>query len=76
MRREVIQNGPLLAQAQAYGGLVYVSGQVGIDKITGQLVPGGIEEQVRCGLLPACDVQVKMRRGVLTTEARIECASS
>jgi reactive intermediate/imine deaminase len=35
------------AQAIRSGGLVYTSGQIGIDPATGALVPGGIEAQTR-----------------------------
>ena len=35
------------AQAISSGGLVYTSGQIGIDPATGALVPGGIEAQTR-----------------------------
>lgn len=35
------------AQAIRAGGLVYTSGQIGIDPATGALVPGGIEAQTR-----------------------------
>jgi reactive intermediate/imine deaminase len=35
------------SQAVAAGGMVFLSGQVGLDPATGQLVPGGIEAQAR-----------------------------
>jgi len=35
------------AQAIRAGGLVYTSGQIGMDPATGALVPGGIEAQTR-----------------------------
>ncbi|BCX04677.1 MAG: reactive intermediate/imine deaminase [Candidatus Roseilinea sp.] len=38
------------AQAIVAGGLVFCSGQVPIDPATGELVPGGIEEQTHRSL--------------------------
>jgi len=35
------------SQAVAAGGMVFLSGQVGLDPATGQLVPGGIEAEAR-----------------------------
>lgn len=35
------------SQGVRLGNLVYTSGQVALDPATGQLVPGGIEEQTR-----------------------------
>jgi 2-iminobutanoate/2-iminopropanoate deaminase len=35
------------SQAVRSGDLVFTSGQIGLDPDTGQLVPGGIREQVR-----------------------------
>lgn len=35
------------SQAIAYQGLVFVSGQLPLDPVTGKMVDGGIEEQVR-----------------------------
>lgn len=35
------------SQAVAAGGMVFLSGQVGLDPETGQLVPGGIEAEAR-----------------------------
>ncbi|HEU0224028.1 MAG TPA: RidA family protein [Steroidobacteraceae bacterium] len=35
------------SQAVAAGGMVFLSGQVGLDPATGELVPGGIEAQAR-----------------------------
>jgi 2-iminobutanoate/2-iminopropanoate deaminase len=35
------------SQAVVSGGLVYCSGQVGLDPATGQLVPGGVAPQTR-----------------------------
>ena len=53
MRRQPVETpqapkaiGPY-AQAIRAGGLVYTSGQIGIDPATGALVPGGIEAQTR-----------------------------
>ncbi len=53
MRRQPVETpqapkaiGPY-AQAIRSGGLVYTSGQIGIDPATGALVPGGIEAQTR-----------------------------
>ena len=36
-----------LSQATTFGDLVFVSGQVGIDPTTGDVVPGGFEAQTR-----------------------------
>jgi 2-iminobutanoate/2-iminopropanoate deaminase len=38
------------SQAVAAGGFLYVSGQVGLDPGSGELVAGGIEEQTRRAL--------------------------
>ena len=53
MRRQPVETpqapkaiGPY-AQAIRAGGLVYTSGQIGMDPATGALVPGGIEAQTR-----------------------------
>lgn len=35
------------SQAVAAGGAVYLSGQVGLDPATGEMVEGGVEEQTR-----------------------------
>lgn len=35
------------SQAVRYGGLLFLSGQVGIDPATGKLVDGGVEAQAR-----------------------------
>ncbi|HEY7754103.1 MAG TPA: RidA family protein [Steroidobacteraceae bacterium] len=35
------------SQAVAAGGMVFLSGQVGLDPASGQLVPGGIEAEAR-----------------------------
>jgi 2-iminobutanoate/2-iminopropanoate deaminase len=35
------------SQAVVSGGLVYTSGQIGLDPRTGELAPGGVEEQTR-----------------------------
>jgi len=35
------------SQAVAAGGAIYLSGQVGLDPATGQLVAGGIEDEAR-----------------------------
>jgi reactive intermediate/imine deaminase len=35
------------SQAVAAGGAVYLSGQIGLDPASGELVPGGIEAQAR-----------------------------
>lgn len=35
------------SQAVAYKGLVFVSGQLPLDPVTGKMVEGGIDEQVR-----------------------------
>lgn len=35
------------SQAIAAGGMVFLSGQVGLDPVTGQLVEGGIEAEAR-----------------------------
>lgn len=35
------------SQAMAAGNLVFTSGQVGLDPVTGNLVPGGIETETR-----------------------------
>lgn len=35
------------SQASVLGNLVFVSGQLGIDPATGQLVEGGVQEQTR-----------------------------
>ncbi len=35
------------SQAVVLGGLVFCSGQIAIDPATGELVPGGVEEQTR-----------------------------
>ncbi len=35
------------SQAIVHAGLVYCSGQVALDPVKGELVPGGIEEQTR-----------------------------
>ncbi len=53
MSRKIIQTdrapraiGPY-SQAVAAGGAVYLSGQVGLDPATGQLVAGGLEAEAR-----------------------------
>ncbi len=38
------------SQAVAYGGLIYASGQIGLDPATGTLVEGGVEAQTRRAL--------------------------
>jgi reactive intermediate/imine deaminase len=35
------------SQAIAAGGTVYLSGQIGLDPATGELVPGGVEAEAR-----------------------------
>src|SRR5690242_6729679 len=35
------------SQAVETGGAVYLSGQIGLDPATGQLVPGGVEAEAR-----------------------------
>jgi 2-iminobutanoate/2-iminopropanoate deaminase len=40
-----------LSQGTRAGGLVFVSGQVGVDPVTRELVPGGIDSQTRRALL-------------------------
>lgn len=35
------------SQAVEIGGAVYLSGQIGLDPATGQLVPGGVEAEAR-----------------------------
>ncbi len=35
------------SQAVSHGGLLFTSGQVGLDPATGELVPGGFEAQAR-----------------------------
>lgn len=53
MRREVVRtdNAPAAigtySQAVRVGGLVFLSGQIGIDPATGTLVRGGIEAETR-----------------------------
>ncbi len=53
MARKVIHTGNAPAaigpysQAVAAGGAVYLSGQVGLDPATGQLVAGGLEAEAR-----------------------------
>ncbi|MEM6391575.1 MAG: RidA family protein [Planctomycetota bacterium] len=36
-----------ISTAVAHGGLLYISGHVGFDEETGEVVPGGIEAQTR-----------------------------
>lgn len=43
-------NNATYSQAVRMGGLIYVSGQLGVDPATRQLVPGGIQEQTRQAL--------------------------
>lgn len=40
-------NNSTYSQAVRMGGLIYVSGQLGVDPATRELVPGGIQEQTR-----------------------------
>lgn len=52
MSREVITlegqpSNPMVSPVIRYGGLVFTAGMVGRDPETGELVPGGIEEQTR-----------------------------
>ena len=53
MARRIIQTGTAPAaigpysQAVAAGGAVYLSGQVGLDPASGQLVAGGVEAEAR-----------------------------
>lgn len=53
MEKEVVltQNAPKAigpySQAIKIGGMVYTSGQIPLDSITGQIVEGGIENQTR-----------------------------
>lgn len=35
------------SQAVSEGGVVYLSGQIGLDPATGELVPGGVEAEAR-----------------------------
>ena len=56
MKREVIRTdgapraiGPY-AQAIRQGGLLFCSGQIGMDPATGELVPGGVEAQAERAL--------------------------
>ncbi len=43
-------NNGTYSQAVRMGGLIYVSGQLGVDPATGQLEPGGIRAQTRRAL--------------------------
>lgn len=38
------------SQAVRFGGFVFTAGQIALDPATGELVPGGIEEQTRRAL--------------------------
>lgn len=56
MKKEIIfnekagnANGPY-SQAVKYNGVLYVSGTMPIDPMTGEVAEGGIEGQVRCAL--------------------------
>lgn len=40
-------NNSTYSQAVRMGGLLYVSGQLGVDPVTRELVPGGIQEQTQ-----------------------------
>jgi 2-iminobutanoate/2-iminopropanoate deaminase len=40
-------NNPTYSQAVRLGGWIFVSGQLGVDPATGQLVAGGISQQTR-----------------------------
>lgn len=40
-------NNQTYSQAVRMGGLLYLSGQLGVDPITRELVPGGIQEQTQ-----------------------------
>jgi len=57
MEREAIRSGSAPAaigpysQAIRAGGLVFLSGQIGLDPATGTLVPGGTAEETRRALL-------------------------
>ncbi|MFN0060497.1 MAG: Rid family detoxifying hydrolase [Planctomycetota bacterium] len=44
------------SQAVASGGVVYLSGQIGLDPVTGQLVAGGVEAEARRALDNLCAV--------------------
>lgn len=53
MTRKIIHTGSApkaigpYSQAVAAGGMVFLSGQVGLDPATGELVPGGLESEAR-----------------------------
>lgn len=42
---------PVLSQGIVYNGIVYCSGQVGMDPATGKLVEGTVQDRTVCCLL-------------------------
>ncbi|MCC7191141.1 MAG: regulator [Phycisphaeraceae bacterium] len=52
------------------GGFLYVSGQAGIDLVTGKIIPGTIEEQTRMTL---SHIETVLKAGGCTREDVIKC---
>lgn len=48
--RTIVQGGPLFSAAQGGGGLLFVSGQLGLVPGKLELVPGGVVEQTKAAL--------------------------